>query len=480
MVSVAAPMDVGKDVPTADFGQPLEDAAGTFMLQLLATARQLNSRAEAKFDQIDQTLKDLYRVIDLKADQTELDDLTVKVKTQETHEIVAKMADIEEEIKTLEKMDAHQGTVGRVDKLEESAKQLFDTLELKAFQQDMAQVTADITAVVATKADAKAQQTEVLRIDKSLDDINTTLTTKADHQTALDLIATLRVKANQQDLEELAVRVSAAEESMDIAHAAIDTKADHGGVQENSASLVSRCEAISAALDKKATEIATEIHNILNVKADKTEVQEVDQKTGEISVALNTKANRVEFQELSSTLGAKANRQELRRQHRVVTINNWRVGQKLFQQAAGCVVNDYRATMAMDIGYRYHMALQVIDHNRQQGPFVEAAVALLPESSSAWMNCDWGTGKGWAADGTFPGVGLMNLHGQQKSHILTSGDVLDIKLDHYTGQHVVEFRKRGSDVHCRRRVAPQPLNLVMSMWGRAGLELIEFDVVDVS
>jgi hypothetical protein len=529
--AIAAPIDLVNNAPI-DFGKPLHDAAGFFVQHLMATAQQLNSKIEIdqqkKLDQIDETLKELFRVIDTKADQTELDALTVKVKNQETTEIVRKMTEMDEEIKTLEKVmakdEAHQTTVQRVEKLEQDtardAKQLFETLELKAFQKELEQVTADIVAVVATKATQKDHLQEVKRIDQIFEEfssqVNATLNhhanTKADHQTALDLIATLRVKANQQDLEELAVRVSAEEEKMNLANAAIDTKADHGGVLENSASLKARCEAISTALDKKAEEIHDQIDDIrksteeglkevdtkkadrteveevdkkadklADKKADTTKVEEVDKKADEISVALNnmavTKASREEFQAISTRVGAKADKQEIRRHHRVVAVNTWRCGQKLFQQAAGCVVNDYRATMVMDIGFRYKMALQVTDHNRNAGPIVEAAVALLPESSSAWMNCDWGTGKGWPTTGNFPGVGLMNLHGQQKTHILTSGDILDIALDHNTGQHVVEFRKRGSDVHCRRRVAPLPVNLVMSMWGRAGLELIEFDVV---
>lgn len=408
MVAVAAPMDFPM----------LQDAAGIFVQQLLATAHQLNGRA----DQIENTLKQLYAVVDSKANQTELEELTAKVHSQETTEIVADLNDVKKRLLT----KADQEVVQRVDRLEQEANKLAATHEMKASQQDMVQVTADITAVVNTKVNQQDLQQQMELLDQRMEQFTTALNTldqrKADQQTALDLIATLRMKANQQDVEDLSVRVTAGEEGMTHTNAELS----------------------------------------------------------QTNAALESKANTNSVQEISAVLNAKANKHELRRFHRVTTVNHWRVGQKLFQQAAGVVVNDYRASMVMDIGYRYKMALQVVDHNRQQGAFIEAAVALLPESSSAWMNCDWGNGKGWSADGTFPGVGLMNLHGNQKSHILTSGDILDIALDHHTGQHIVEFRKRGSEFHCRRRVAPQPLNLVVSLWGRAGLELIEFDVVDVS
>jgi len=246
-------------------------------------------------------------------------------------------------------------------------------------------------------------------------------------------------------------------------------------------------EALAGLLDDKCDELDFRVTD-KSVMAELTEkVEVIDQvvgqfenKFGQFSSILENKANIGTVTELSATLQAKANKQDLRRFHRVNLVNMYRNSQKVFQQQSGCVVNDYRVNMVMDIGFKYKMAIQVLDHNRGVGEFIEAAVALLPQMASAWMNCDWGVGKGWTVDGQKPGVGLMNLHGQYKSSILTTGDVLDITLDHHTGQHLVEFSKRGTEIRCRRRVAAAPVNLIISLWGKAGLEIVEFDVVDAA
>jgi hypothetical protein len=247
--------------------------------------------------------------------------------------------------------------------------------------------------------------------------------------------------------------------------AAIHTLADDKANQEHMAEL-------ARLVDEKEEGLSNKIEDLQELLKKTTEDCE------EMSKIVDPKAN----SSISAILNAKANKQDLRRFFKVSTVNLFRNSQKTFQQASSQVVNDYRAHMVMDIGFKYKLALKVIDHNRPAGDVVEAAVAFLPNMASAWMNCDWGgdNGRGWSIDGQKPGVGLMNLHGQHKSAILTSGDTLDILLDHHTGQHLVEFSKRGSDVRCRRRVAAQPVNLIISIWGKGGLEITEFDILDAA
>jgi hypothetical protein len=311
-------------------------------------------------------------------------------------------------------------------------------------------------------------------------------------QTIQQLVNTMNQKADKSELDELAKEV--AKTSAGQLNEAIKAMQDKLTLIEE---MNVRLHQTTSKTDQAFEELRSNHNYVKQIEVEITQsLAEKDKLFGVLEENCQVKIDQMEeasvetkdkmekatekaIQELGGIMNAKANKQDIRRLSKVTTMNLFRIGPKVFQQSTSSVVNDYRASMVMDIGYKYRLAVQIRDHNRQFGEYIEGAVALLPEIGSAWMNCDWGVGRGWARDGSHPGVGLMNLHGSSKSGILVSGDILDISLDHHTGKHVVEFRKRGStDVFCRRDVVAEPLNLVVSLWGKAGVELIEFEVVD--
>lgn len=113
--------------PPVDFFPQLHDAAGGFVLQLMATANQLAQQLNARADQIENNMKELYKVVDSKANQTELDALIVKVKSQETGALVeeqGRIAKAHTEFQT--------ESSSRVEQLELEAKRLSDLLDKKS------------------------------------------------------------------------------------------------------------------------------------------------------------------------------------------------------------------------------------------------------------------------------------------------------------------------------------------------------------
>jgi len=257
--------------------------------------------------------------------------------------------------------------------------------------------------------------------------------------------------------------------------ATMETKADADQVPTNEA-----FHQLQAAMETKAdadqvptNEAFHQLQATMETKADADQVP-----TNEVFQQLqNTVATKVQLQNEVAAINVAL------RQH--IVSMQWRDG-KTFRQGYCCETSNYRASIVMDVGFIYKIALRVIDHNRRHGAFVQGQVALLPAGNqTANGNSDNGDDSGgWSAEGHKPGVSLQyvwNINGHQYARaILTTGDTLDITLDHRSGRQIATFAKRGTEHHCSRPVEALPLFLAISLWSQGAFEITECSVSDVA
>jgi len=421
----------------------LQESAGNFVLQLISEVQQLHARS----DTIEHAVQQLADSVEQKGETLDAAIEQIKALTMSVDEIQAIKVD----------------------------KTMLDERDARA-KGEMNEFKATINQELQRVRDFVASLT-VTELAESISNVNVSLEERINSvQSAAEQLAVLvDAKANEDYVQELATIVKENQDYINQMETqlvtAIDSKANHVDAFDS-------MERLAAVVDEKEEKALVQ-DLLAKVEAVTGEVGNLNELTQRME---HTKANTALVNDHTATLNAKANKQDLRRFLRGQAFNSYRSMQRTFSQTSGRVVHDYRVPLVMDVGFRYKLELTVQDHNRQVGEFIEAAVALLPLDGlrlySAWMNCDWGTGKGWAIDGQKPGVGLMNLHGQHKSAIFTTGDIVDITLDHHIGQHMVEFSKRGSEIRCRRQVAPGAVNLVISLFGKAGLEITDFDMID--
>jgi len=385
-------------------------------------------------------------------------------------------------------MEATMATKADADQVptNEAFHQLHAAMETKA---DTDQVPTNeafhqLQATMETKADAYQVPTnetfhQLQAIMETKADVDQVPTNGVFHQ----LQATMETKADADQVP--------TNEAFQQLQNTVATKADANQVPTTAAfQQLAGTVVTKADVDQVPTNEAFEqLQAIVETKAhaDQVPTNEVFQQlrnTVATKVDANQMPTNAAFQQLQNEVGTRVAAINVALRQNIVS-RQWRDG-KTFRQGYCCETSNYRASIVMDVGFIYKIALRVIDHNRRHGAFVQGQVALLPAGNqTANGNSDNGDDSGgWSAEGHKPGVSLQyvwNINGHQYARaILTTGDTLDITLDHRSGRQIATFAKRGTEHHCSRPVEALPLFLAISLWSQGAFEITECSVSDVA